>query len=43
MMLSNACEYGLRATFYLASLKPEGYVSIKKISEELDISFPFLT
>ncbi len=43
MLLSNACEYGLRATLYLASLNQEGYVSIRKISDELDISFPFLT
>lgn len=43
MLLSNACEYGLRATLYLASLKQEGYVSIRTISDELDISFPFLT
>lgn len=42
-LLSNSCEYGLRATLYLASLEPEGYVSIREISEELDISFPFLT
>lgn len=28
---------------YLASLDPNGYVSIGSISEELDISFPFLT
>ncbi|HET6569724.1 MAG TPA: Rrf2 family transcriptional regulator [Rhodothermales bacterium] len=43
MLLSNACEYGLRAALYLASLKQEGYVPIRKISGELDISFPFLT
>ena len=43
MMLSNSCEYGLRATLYLASLDEEGYVPIGTISEELDISFPFLT
>ena len=42
-MLSNSCEYGLRATLYLASLDEEGYVPIGTISEELDISFPFLT
>jgi len=42
-MLSKSCEYGLRATLYLASLNHEGYVSIGTISEELDISFPFLT
>lgn len=42
-MLSKSCEYGLRAALYLASLDEEGYVSIGTISDELDISFPFLT
>jgi Rrf2 family protein len=42
-MLSKSCEYGLRAVLYLASLDQEGYVPIGTISEELDISFPFLT
>jgi len=42
-MLSKSCEYGLRATLYLATLDSEGYVSIGTISDELDISFPFLT
>jgi len=42
-MLSNSCEYGLRATLYLASLDPDGYVPIGTISDDLDISFPFLT
>ncbi|ARA93774.1 MAG: Rrf2 family transcriptional regulator [Bacteroidetes bacterium] len=42
-MLSSACAYGLRAALYLASLKEEGYVPIRRLSDELDISFPFLT
>lgn len=42
-MLSKSCEYGLRAALYLASLDQEGYVATGTISEELDISFPFLT
>lgn len=42
-MLSNSCEYGLRAVLYLASLDSDGYVSIRTISDRLDISFPFLT
>lgn len=42
-MLSRSCEYGLRAVLYLASVDEEGYVPISTISEELDISFPFLT
>src|SRR5690606_17914527 len=43
MILSRACEYGLRAVIYLASLKENGYVSIRTISNELERSFPFLT
>jgi len=42
-MLSKSCEYGLRATLYLASLDSDGYVPIGTISDELGISFPFLT
>lgn len=42
-MLSKSCEYGLRAMLYLASLDKDGYVPIGTISDELDISFPFLT
>ena len=43
MLLSKACEYGLRAALYLASLDDDGYVSIRTISDRLDISFTFLT
>ena len=43
MLLSSACEYGLRASLYLATLRPEGYVPVRKISEALDISSAFLT
>ena len=43
MLLSKSCEYGMRATLYLASLNEDGYVPIGTISDELDISFPFLT
>ena len=43
MLLSKSCEYGIRATLHLATLKREGYVSIREISEELEISFHFLT
>lgn len=43
MLLSKSCEYGIRASLYLASLEREGYVSIREISERLDLSFPFLT
>ncbi len=43
MLLSRTCEYGIRASIYLASLQEERYVSIRDISDRLDISFPFLT
>ncbi len=43
MLLSSACVYGLRASLYLASTSGESYVSITKISEELEISRHFLT
>ena len=42
MLLSKRCEYGLRALMYLAATSPEGYVSLRDISEELGLSFPFL-
>lgn len=43
-VLSNGCVYGLRALLYLVSEKPpEEYLNIREISEELDISFHFLT
>jgi Rrf2 family protein len=54
MLLSKSCEYGLRAMLYLASLEPSDagpvaaepireYVSIQTVSDELKISFSFLT
>lgn len=43
MLLSSACEYGLRASLYLATLKHDGYVPVRKISEALGISSAFLT
>lgn len=43
MLLSRACEYGLRATFYIAAQKPDGYLPIRAIGETLGISVPFLT
>lgn len=42
-MLSSACEYGLRAAIYLASLEADGYVPIRRLSDDLGLSFPFLT
>lgn len=44
MILSQACIYGMRASLYLAAKEDhEGYISISKISKELDISRHFLT
>lgn len=43
MLLSNPCVYGLRASVFMASKKEQNYISIKKISEQLDISPHFLT
>jgi Rrf2 family protein len=43
-VLSKACVYGLRALIYM-TLKENSspFISIREISEELDISFHFLT
>lgn len=43
MLLSKSCVYGLRASLFLASTQNGEYISIKKLSERLDISFHFLT
>lgn len=43
MLLSKACIYGLRSSMFLATYESGVYVSIKEISEGLDISFHFLT
>lgn len=43
MLLSKACVYGLRSSLYLASNQNGEYVSIREMSEKLDISFHFLT
>jgi len=43
MLLSKACVYGLRSSLFLASHEGGGYVSIREMSEKLDISFHFLT
>jgi len=43
LLLSKSCVYGLRATLFLASNQDGEYVSIKKLSGKLDISFHFLT
>ena len=43
MLLSKSCVYGLRASLFLASNQNRQYISIKELSEKLDISFHFLT
>ena len=43
MLLSKSCVYGLRASLLLATNQDQEYVSIKTLSEKLDISFHFLT
>lgn len=43
MLLSKACVYGMRAALYLAAASGDEYISISKISEDLDISPHFLT
>lgn len=43
MLLSKTCIYGLRASVLLASKKQGEFVTIRELSEELDISFHFLT
>ncbi len=43
-VISKSGEYGLRALLYMASnQKNKGYFNIRDMSEELDISFHFLT
>jgi Rrf2 family protein len=43
MILSKACTYGLLASFYVAKQSNKGYVSIRDMSDDLNISFHFLT
>lgn len=43
MLLSKTSEYGIRAMLHLAGVGCDEYVSVKRISGELDISFHFLT
>jgi Rrf2 family transcriptional regulator, iron-sulfur cluster assembly transcription factor len=42
MLLSKSAIYGLRASLYISSLKSGKYVTVRQISEELNISFHFL-
>ena len=42
-MLSNTCKYALRALIYLGNFSEKGKkIGIKKISEDLELSSPFL-
>ena len=43
MILSKACTYGLLASFYVARKSDFTYVSIREMSDDLNISFHFLT
>ena len=43
MLLSKSCVYGLRASLFLASNRDGDYVSIREMSDKLNISFHFLT
>lgn len=43
MLLSSSCVYGLRASLYLAANQNGDYISIREMSDKLDISFHFLT
>ena len=43
MLLSKSCIYGLRASILLATKESNGFITIRDISDELQISFHFLT
>ncbi len=43
MLLSKSCVYGLRAALYLSANPSREYTSIRTLSDQLDISFHFLT
>jgi len=43
MVLSKACDYGLRAAVYVAARGEGRFVPISEIAEELSVSFHFLT
>lgn len=43
MILSKTCDYAMRAAFYIAAQNHNKFVPIREMSEELDISFHFLT
>jgi Rrf2 family transcriptional regulator, iron-sulfur cluster assembly transcription factor len=43
MLLSKSCMYGLRASVLLASRNNAEFITIRELSDELNISFYFLT
>jgi Rrf2 family protein len=43
LLISKACNYGIRASLFVASKPDLQYVPIRQISVELNISFHFLT
>lgn len=43
MLLSKSCIYGLRASILLATKESNGFITIRDLSDELHISFHFLT
>lgn len=43
MALSHSCIYGLRAIVLLAGKQKDGFITIRELSDELDIPFHFLT
>ncbi len=42
MLLSQRCEYAVRAALFVAAADRTGYVSVREISEALQIPQPFL-
>lgn len=43
LLISKACNYGIRASLFVASRSDLQYLPIRQISDELNISFHFLT
>lgn len=43
MVFSKTCNYGVRAALYIATQKERQFLTIREISEKLNISFHFLT
>jgi len=43
MLLSKSCDYGIRASLYIASRENVRYATVREISGHLNVSFHFLT